>query len=97
MLLVTVLYIQKPKVLRISLTPKETIITILSVILLQIALAFILPSNTKTPPYQPDWFFLPIHFLQQHLPSIITGLIIGSLLLSVLLIPIMYRKKKDGL
>lgn len=97
LLLGTVFYIQKPKDLRKSLTPIETIITILSVILVQIALAFVLPSIAKTTPYQPDWFFLPIHYLQQHVPSIITGLIIGSLLLSVLLLPIIYRKKKDGL
>jgi quinol-cytochrome oxidoreductase complex cytochrome b subunit len=96
-LLGTVLYLQKPRELRENLTPIETIITILSVILVQITFAFLLPLNTKTIPYQPDWFFLPIHYLQQHIPSIITGLIIGSLLLSVLFLPIIYRKKREGL
>ncbi len=96
-LLGTVLYIQKPKELQENLTPIQTIITVLLVILVQITLTFVIPSNTKATPYQPDWFFLPIHYLQQHLPSIITGLIIGGLLLSALFLPIIYRKKREGL
>lgn len=92
-----VVFIQKPSNVRKVLKQKQIIITILTVILLQIATAFILPINLKVAPYSPDWFFLPIHYLQYEVPSIIVGLCIGLLLFSILMSPLIFRKRKDRL
>jgi quinol-cytochrome oxidoreductase complex cytochrome b subunit len=96
-LLGIVIFLQKPSNVCEYLKPKEILITILSVILLQIAVAFVLPVNPKVAPYSPDWFFLPIHYLQYEVPSIIVGLCIGLLLFSILMFPLIYRKRKERL
>ena len=96
-LLGIVLLRQKPKNFREVLTPNETVVTVIIFIVLQIFLSLLLPDNDRIVPYQPDWFFLPIHFLQHQVPSMITGLLLGGILIGMLLLPVFNRKNKNGL
>ena len=91
------IYFQKPITFISHLTRVEIFSSSIGIMILQIVLALLLPMNPKVAPYFPDWFFIPIHLLQQEVPAIIVGLSIGSLILFVLLLPILIRKKESDL
>jgi quinol-cytochrome oxidoreductase complex cytochrome b subunit len=86
--------LQKPSIYISQLKSVEILFSSIGVMIFQIILALLLPTNPKVAPYYPDWFFTPIHLLQQELPAIIVGLGIGFLILFVLLVPIFIRKKE---
>lgn len=91
------IYFQKPITFISQLSRIEILSSSIGVMILQIVLAWLLPTNPKVAPYFPDWFFAPIQLLQQEVPAIIVGLGIGLLIVLLLLLPILIRKKESDL